>query len=69
MVGGGQVAWCRPGVVRQFGSLVVWPSERVAQPFEGTERLREQKRVPVALHPGFKAIIATSGLTVVPDQS
>jgi hypothetical protein len=55
--------------VRQFGSLVVWPSERVAQPFEGTERLREQKRVPVALHPGFKAIIATSGLTVVPDQS
>ncbi len=52
-----------------FASRMNGPALSVAIFERATKGLRERKRLPVVLHPGFKAIVATPGLTVVPDQS
>lgn len=51
-----------------FASRMNSPALSVAIFERASKGLRERKRVPVVLHPGFKAIVATPGLTVVPDQ-
>ena len=52
-----------------FASRMNSPALSVAIFDRASKDLRERKRVPVLLHPGFKAIVATPGLSVVPDQS
>jgi hypothetical protein len=52
-----------------FASRMNSPALSVAIFDRASKGLRERTRVPVRLPPGFKAIAAMPGLTVVPDRS
>ena len=52
-----------------FASRMNSPALSVAIYERASKGLRERERVAVLPHPGFKAIAAIPGLTVVPDQS